>query len=138
MNKKNYIIIGGIIVVIAIAVLFLLNNNKANWMKEITEANNYEITMKDCNNRETAFPKEEVSKIFDKWNSLSDNGPWTGEEDKCYSTVTITYEKNNVIQKREIKIIDDNSIVLVLNDGNRYYTNAKNVVDYLNELFNKY
>ena len=60
MNKKNYIIIGGIIVVIAIAVLFLLNNNKANWMKEITEANNYEITMKDCNNRETTFPKEEV------------------------------------------------------------------------------
>ena len=80
----------------------------------------------------------EAKKIFDKWNSLSDNGPWTGEEDKCYSTVTITYEKNNVIQKREIKIIDDNSIVLVLNDGNRYYTNAKNVVDYLNELFNKY
>ena len=46
--------------------------------------------------KDQSYIFKNTQKIFNKWNSLSDNGPWTGEEDKCYSTVTINTNIANV------------------------------------------
>jgi len=140
MNKKNYFIIGGTILFFLIIIILILtkNDNKINWTKEILESTKYEITMTDCNGREIILPKETVKEIFNKWDKLSDNGPWTGDNTKCYKTATITFEKEGIVQSREILLLNNSELAVNLNEGYRYYTNSTEINKYLNELFNTY
>lgn len=139
MSKKQYYIIFGTIAFFVILLItLLLLGNKNNWQKQVLKTNNYNITMENCNNRKTEFPKESVKKLFEKWNKLSDNGPWTGDKDSCYSHADITYEKDGIVQTIKIYLIDDNSLVLNINNVSRYYVNSEKVNKYLNELFETY
>lgn len=106
-------------------------------MDEILKSDNYEITMTDCNNKTVKLPKEAVKELFNRWTELSDNGPWTGNNDICYTKVIISFENNNVIQEREILLVDENTLVLNLNEESKYYTNSSGINNYLNELFTK-
>ena len=140
MTKKQYLTIYitiGIFIII-IAFILLKGNNKNNWLTTITKSNNYTITMKDCNDREVTLPRDTLTKISDNWNELSDNGPWTGNSDECYKTLTITYELNDIIETKQILLIDNTSLVLQDLKSTRYYTNSKKINDMLNDLFTKY
>lgn len=140
MNKKKYMTVGGTILlfVIIIVVILLQGNKKDAWMKEVLASEDYQITMTNCSNRTTMFPKETIKELFNKWNQLSDNGPWTGDNNKCYSKVTITYSKDGIVKQQEFMLIDDSSLAISSSNGYWYYTNSSEVNSYLNDLFNKY
>lgn len=140
MTKKQYLTIFITIIafIIIIATIILTGNKKNDWINNIINSESYIITMKDCNDREITLPKETIQKIKNNWNNISDNGPWTGDTNKCYKTIIISYENNDVIEKKEIKIIDDNSLALISNNDTRYYVNTKEINDYLNNLFTTY
>lgn len=134
MNKKNYIIIGitALTFIIAIVTILLLNNNK-NWTNEILNSQNYEVSILDCNGIEKNLDKYVLNTLSDKWNTLSNNGPWMGENNSCYTKVTITYENNGIINSKELLIIDDTSLVLIDATKSIYYTNAESIILYLNQ-----
>lgn len=136
MDKKNYMIAGvtAIIFIVAIIVIFLSKNNNS-WTTEILNAQSYEINMIDCNGSEKTLEKNTINTLADKWNSLSNNGPWTGNNDTCYTTVTISYENNGIINTKEIMLIDETSIAFVDATNSIYYTNAESIVSHLNNLF---
>lgn len=138
MNRKKYIIAGTtIIVFIIIIIIILLNkNSKENWITEILNSEKYEITMKNCNNQEKKLPNEVLQELSNNWNKVSNNGPWLGNNNTCYNTVTINFETNNIIQKTEILLIDDTSLVLNINNSSTYYTNSSNINNYINSIFN--
>ena len=140
MTKKQYtaifITIG--IFIIIIASILINGTKKNNLFSKIIQSESYTITMKDCNGREVTLPNEALQNIKDKWKNLSDNGPWTGDQNKCYKTITISYETNDVIEKLEIILVDDTSLSLILNNNNRYYTNSEEINKYLNNLFSMY
>lgn len=140
MNKKKYMTVGGTILlfVIIIVVILLQGNKKDAWMKEVLASEDYQITMTNCSNRTTMFPKETIKELFNKWNQLSDNGPWTGDNNKCYPKVTITYSKDGIVKQQEVMLIDDSSLAINSNDGYWYYTNSSEINNYLNDLFSKY
>lgn len=54
--------------------------------------------------------------------------------DKCYDTFTIRYDNNNVVQKIDLQIVDNDSIVLKASNGNTYYNHANNLVTYLRSI----
>lgn len=139
MDKKSYLIIGGtiLIFVVAITTILLLGNNQDDWTKDILNANSYQITMIDCNGRQKTLENETLNTLKDKWNELSNNGPWTGNTNECYTTVTISYDTNGIVREKQILIIDDSSIVLDLQTSTIYYTNASEVINHLNSLFIK-
>jgi len=138
MTKKQYVIIGTtILLFIGIIIYILLNkNNQENWINQIQKSEKYEITIKNCNNQSKILPKNTLQELNSKWNELSNNGPWMGNNNICYKTVTINYEKNNIIQQVEILLIDDTSLVLNINNSSTYYTKSSNINSYLNSLFN--
>lgn len=138
MNKKNYIIIGSAILffVIAIAVILIIGNKKTDWTSDIREAQKYQMIIKNCNGREKELDKNLLDELSSKWNSLINNGPWTGDENACYTTLTISYETNGVVKRKQITIIDDTSLVLDLNTQTIYYTNGQEIINYLNSLLN--
>lgn len=139
MTKKNYLVMGIVILIFLIIILYIFIIRKdTSLKKEILSSQDYEIAMKNCNEVQTTFPKETVKKVLNKLDNISDNGPFTGNSDTCYNTITITYDKNGIINYIEIKIIDTSSITIKLNGTTRYYTNAKEVIDYLNNLFTIY
>lgn len=139
MNKKQFITVGiTLLIFIIIIAIILLTNNKSGWQKEILSSEQYEITMKDCKNRETKFPKETVKELFEKLNNISDNGPWTGDTKKCYSKVIISYEQESLVKEIEITIVDNSSVVINTGKDTRYYTNASEGIEYLNKLFQTY
>lgn len=139
MNKKQiYIILGTIILFVIIILGILLIKSKNNWQEEILSSDEYTMTMEDCNNRKTEFPKEKTEELFIKWNNLTDNGPWTGDEKACYKTVTIIYEKESIVQSVKILLIDNSSLVLNINNIKRYYINSEEINAYLNNLFETY
>lgn len=70
-----------------------------------------------------------MNKIDSTWKELSNNGPWFGDTNTCYETISIEYDKNGIIQKREILILDNNSIVLRINNDDTYYVNATNLIN---------
>ena len=70
-----------------------------------------------------------MNKIDSSWKELSNNGPWLGDTNACYETISIEYDKNGIIQKREILILDNNSIVLRFNNSDTYYVNATNLIN---------
>lgn len=140
MNKKKYFIIGITILFFLIVILIILfsNNKKVNWIEDIITSDNYTITMTDCNSRQIILPQETLKNLSSKLKNISDNGPWTGDDTKCYSKISIAFEKNNIIQTREILLTSDDTLVVNLNDGYRYYTNTKEANSYIKSLFNTY
>lgn len=136
MNNKKYFLAGGIIVFLTIASIILLSNsNKDDWTNEITKAQSYQITMTDCNNREKILDNSVLNLIKDKWDILSNNGPWTGNTAECHTKISFVYETNGIIQTKEILIIDETSLALVVGNKSTYYTNAQNIISELNTLF---
>lgn len=132
MTKKQYIIIGITILIFIILIAFILiKGNKSTWTKEILNSNSYTITKIDCNNNETKLDNSIMNKIDSTWKELSNNGPWIGDTNTCYETISIEYDKNGIIQKREILILDNNSIVLRINNNDTYYVNATNLINSL-------
>lgn len=130
MTKKQYIIIGVTILTFIIIISFILIKNKnTTWTKEILSSNSYTITKTDCNNNETKLDNSIMNKIDSSWKELSNNGPWLGDNNACYETISIEYDKNGIIQKREILILDNNSIVLRFNNSDTYYVNATNLIN---------
>lgn len=132
MTKKQYTIIGITILIFIILIAFILiKGNKSTWTKEILDSNSYTITKIDCNNNETKLDNSIMNKIDSTWKELSNNGPWLGDTNTCYETISIEYDKNGIIQKREILILDNNSIVLRINNNDTYYVNATNLINSL-------
>lgn len=132
MTKKQYTIIGITILIFIILIAFILiKGNKSTWTKEILNSNSYTITKIDCNNNETKLDNSIMNKIDSSWKELSNNGPWLGDTNTCYETISIEYDKNGIIQKREILILDNNSIVLRINNDDTYYVNATNLINSL-------
>ena len=130
MTKKQYIIIGVTILIFIIIISFILIKNKnTTWTKEILSSNSYTITKTDCNNNETKLDNSIMNKIDSSWKELSNNGPWLGDTNTCYETISIEYDKNGIIQKKEILILDNNSIVLRFNNSDTYYVNATNLIN---------
>lgn len=138
MNRKTYFIIGSAIAVIIIAITifaFLSPKSNSSWLGEISNANSFEIIMSDCNGREKTLSKDVITNISNNWNKLSNNGPWMGDNNKCYKTVTISYENNGIINEKEILLIDETSLVLSSSGSSTYYTNASEIRSYLEEAF---
>lgn len=132
MTKKQYTIIGITILIFIILIAFILiKGNKSSWTKEILNSNSYTITKIDCDNNETKLDNSIMNKIDSTWKELSNNGPWFGDTNTCYETISIEYDKNGIIQKREILILDNNSIVLRINNDDTYYVNATNLINSL-------
>ena len=67
-----------------------------------------------------------MNKIDSTWKELSNNGPWLGDTNTCYETISIEYDKNGIIL-----ILDNNSIVLRINNDDTYYVNATNLINSL-------
>lgn len=138
MNKKSYLIIGVTIIIFLIAIVTIVfsNNSKNNnWTTEIKKSQNFQITMTDCNGREKKLPNNILDELSNKWNLISNNGPWTGDNNTCYNTVTISYDNNGIVKQKQILIIDDSSMVLSIEESNTYYTNANSIINELNKLF---
>lgn len=130
MTKKQYTIIGITILIFIILIVFILiKGNKSTWTKEILNSNSYTITKIDCDNNKTKLDNSIMNKIDSTWKELSNNGPWLGDTNTCYETISIEYDKNGIIQKREILILDNNSIVLRINNNDTYYVNATNLIN---------
>ena len=132
MAKKEYTIIGvTILIFIIIISVILLKGTTNTWTKEILTSESYEIYKIDCNNNETKLDNKIMNTIDKDWKSLSNNGPWTGDTNTCYEKITIKYDRNGIIQEKEILILDNNSVVLRVNNTDTYYVNASNLVTYL-------
>ena len=132
MTKRQYTIIGITILIFIILIAFILiKGNKSSWTKEILNSNSYTITKIDCDNNKTKLDNSIMKKIDSTWKELSNNGPWLGDTNTCYETISIEYDKNDIIQKREILILDNNSIVLRINNDDTYYVNATNLINSL-------
>lgn len=132
MTKKQYTIIGITILIFIILIAFILiKGNKSSWTKEILNSNSYTINKIDCDNNKTKLDNSIMNKIDSTWKELSNNGPWLGDTNTCYETISIEYDKNGIIQKREILILDNNSIVLRINNDDTYYVNATNLINSL-------
>lgn len=140
MNKNKYItlIIIALIFIIPITIILLSNKNKVNWIEEVKNSDSYQITLNNCNGKEVTVPNEVIDEISNKLNNISDNGPWTGDNNTCYSNLTISYTKDNRVDYITIKIIDDNSIVLSTITNDRYYVNTKELNNYINNLLIEY
>ncbi len=138
MTKKNYLIIGATAIVFIIATVIILllgNNNNEDWTSDILKSQSFQITMKDCNSRQKTLDNSILNTLSEKWTNLSNNGPWTGDTTACYTTITISYENGGIINTKEIVIIDNSSLALIVGNNTIYYTNASEVINYLNTLF---
>lgn len=137
MTKKNYLIIvvTALIFIIAIVVILLLGKDKSNWTTDVLNAHSYQMTMTDCNGREKTLDNNVLNTLSEKWNNLSNNGPWTGDTSACYTTLTISYDTNGVIREKEIILVDNTSIALISGNNSSYYTNATEIINKLNTLF---
>lgn len=133
MNKKKYIIIAVTILAFIIAILFILFRNSSSWINEVLNASSYEIYMEDCDNNKMTLEKDKIHEINKYWKDLVNNGPWTGDENECYRKLVVAYDNNGIINKKEISIIDDSSIIFKSNGTNTYYVNANNLISYLNK-----
>ena len=130
MTKKNYIVLGvTAVILLGVIIIILVNKQSSNWTKDILKTN-YDVYYIDCENTENKLDKEVLNKIDTYWKELSNNGPWTGSNDKCYDTFTIRYDNNNVVQKIDLQIVDNDSVVLKTSNGNVYYNHANNLVTY--------
>lgn len=137
MTKKNYLIIGNttLFFLIAIVVILLSGKNKNDLTAEILNSYSYEMIMKDCSGKEKKLNNTTLNILSEKWSSLSNNGPWTGDTTACYTTLIISYDTDGIIREKEIVLIDSSSIVFLSGGSSVYYTNANEVINYLNAQF---
>ena len=137
MTKKNYLIIGSttLFFLIAIVVILLSGKNKNDLTAEILNSYSYEMIMKDCSGKEKKLNNTTLNILSEKWSSLSNNGPWTGDTTACYTTLIISYDTDGIIREKEIVLIDSSSIVFLSGGSSVYYTNANEVINYLNAQF---
>ena len=85
MNKKIYLIIPAVVLIFIIVMIVILlsgNKQKNDWTAEIREAQNYQILMTDCNGRQKDLNSSTLDTLSQNCNSLSNNGPWTGDTSK--------------------------------------------------------
>ncbi len=132
-NKKIILIVLPIIILLVIGVL-LLTKKQNNWIDNILKED-YEIYTLKCDGTTNILNNDVLKEVKKKWNKLSDNGPFLGDLNTCYKKVIINY--NNDIS--DIEIIDNNSLILKesnTSDYYTYYTNADNLISYLNNYFN--
>lgn len=132
-NKKLLLFVLPITILIIIGV-FLLTKKQNNWIDNILKED-YEINTLECDGTTNILNKNVLKEIKKNWNKVSDNGPFLGDLNSCYKKIIINY--NNDIA--DIEIIDNSS--LILKDSNNtdyytYYTNADNLIAYLNNYFN--
>ena len=121
MTKKNYIVLGvTAVILLGVIIVILINKQSGNWTKNILNTN-YDVYYVDCENTENKLNKEVLNKIDTYWKELSD-------------TFTIRYDNNNVVQKIDLQIVDNDSIVLKASNGNTYYNHANNLVTYLRSI----
>ena len=133
-NKKTLLIALPIIILIVIGI-FLLPKKQNNWIDNILKEN-YEIYTLECDGTTNILDNNTLKEIKKSWNKLSDNGPFLGDLSTCYKKVIINY--NNDIA--DIEIIDNSSLILKDSkntDYYTYYTNADNLITYLNSYFNE-
>lgn len=136
MNKKNYLIIGITIFAFVIAIgAILLNQKNSDWTTDIKKSEYYHMVMTDCEGREKTIDNSILNELSNKWKQLSNNGPWTGNSSSCYKTLTINYENKGIVKQKQIIMIDSETLVLDLKTNTIYYTNASEVINYLNSLF---
>ncbi|MGN1312353.1 MAG: hypothetical protein ACI4U4_05045 [Bacilli bacterium] len=132
MSKKQYTIIGVSILIFIIIIVFILIKGQNNtWTKEILTSTSYEIYKEDCNNNQTKLDNKVINNIDTYWKDLSNNGPWLGDNNNCYEKIIIKYDRNGIIQEKELLLIDDKSVVLRVNNTDTYYVNADNLIKYL-------
>ena len=133
MNKKKYIIIGvtALFFLIAIVAILFFDKGKNNWTTDILNSHSYEMTMKDCSDKEKKLDNNVLYTLSEKWNTLSNNGPWTGNASSCYTTLTISYDTDGIIREKEIVLIDNSSIAFLSGGSSVYYTNASDIINYL-------
>ncbi len=132
-NKKIILIILPIIILLVIGVL-LLTKKQNNWIDNILKED-YEIYTLKCDGTTNILNNDVLKEIKKKWIKLSDNGPFLGDLNTCYKKIIINY--NNDIS--DIEIINNNSLILKesnTSDYYTYYTNADNLISYLNNYFN--
>lgn len=132
-NKKKFLIIIPIIILFVILVFLLTNKNQNNWIDNILNQD-YQIYTLECDGTTNVLENKVLKEIKNNWKYLSDNGPFLGSLDTCYKKIIVDY--NNDIA--DIEIIDDSSIILKENnklDYYTYYTNANNLITYLNKYF---
>lgn len=134
MTKKNYLIIGGtaLFFIITIIAILVLGKDKNNWTTDILNSYSYEIIMKDCSGKEKKLDNNVLNTLSEKWNTLSNNGPWTGNASTCYTTITIQYDTDGIIREKEIVLIDNSSVAFLSGGSSIYYTNATEIINYLN------
>lgn len=137
MTKKNYLIIGvtALFFIIAIIAILVLGKNNNDWTTDILNSYSYEMTMKDCSGKEKKLDNNVLNTLSDKWNTLSNNGPWTGDASSCYTTLTISYDTDGIIREKKIVLIDNSSIAFLSGGSSVYYTNASDIINYLNAQF---
>lgn len=66
MDKKKYIILLSTLAIFIIAIITILlanNKGKVNWIKEVEKSNDYQITVNNCNEKETIVPNEVLNEI---------------------------------------------------------------------------
>ena len=134
MNKKKKILFTILIIILVVIGLFLLSKKQKNWIDNILN-NNYEIYTLACDGTTNILDNNVLKEIKNKWNKLSNNGPFLGELNICYKKIIINY--NNDIA--DIEIIDRTSLIVKKNnkeDYYTYYTNAGDLITYLNKYFN--
>lgn len=133
-NKKVVLIILPIIILLVIGILLLTNKEQNNWIDNILKEE-YQIYTLECDGTTNVLEDNVLKEIKNKWNNLSDNGPFLGNLDTCYKKIIIDYNSDIV----DIEIIDDSSIILKESNSKEhytYYTNANKLVAYLNKYFN--
>ena len=113
MDKKKYIILLSTLAIFIIVIIYIKFKKRG-------------------------FLNEVLNEISKKLNNISDNGPWTGDNNKCYSSLIISFSKENQIEYITIKLIDNNSFVFSTSGNDRYYTNSAELNNYINELINTY
>ena len=73
MDKKKYIILLSTLAIFIIAIITILlanNKGKVNWIKEVEKSNDYQITVNNCNEKETIVPNEVLNEISKKLNEI--------------------------------------------------------------------
>lgn len=132
-NKKIILIILPIIILLVIGVL-LLSKKQNNWIDNILKED-YEIYTLKCDGTTNILNNDVLKEIKKKWIKLSNNGPFLGDLNTCYKKIIINYN-NDIV---DIEIINNNSLILKesnTSDYYTYYTNADNLISYLNNYFN--
>ena len=133
MKKKNIILFIILIAVLLIIFLSLKLIKPKSWIDNILKYD-YEIYTLECDGTTNVLDKKELIEIKKKWKGLSNNGPFLGNINTCHKKIIIDYNGNIA----DIEIVDDTSIIVKEHNNDDYYiyyTNAKDLINYINKYF---